>query len=88
MKDVFESIFHKELSAAKNEGWTAGRNEGWTAGRDEGWVAGRNEGWVAGRNEERANIISRMLAGGMTPQQIADIIALPLSEVLALSGGA
>ena len=64
MKDVFESIFHKELSAAKNEGWTAGRNE------------------------ERANIISRMLAGGMTPQQIADIIALPLSEVLALSGGA
>ena len=49
---------------------------------------GRDEGWTAGREEGRADIISRMLAGGMTPEQIADLISLPLAEVLALRGGA
>ena len=49
---------------------------------------GRSEGRREGRSEERADIISRMLAKGMTPEQISDLIALPLAEVLALRGGA
>ena len=40
------------------------------------------------RAEGRADIISRMLAGGMTPQEVANLIALPLAEVLALRGEA
>ena len=52
--------------------------------RDEAWRAGE----AKGRREGEANIITRLLAGGMTPEQISDIIALPLAEVLALRGGA
>ena len=48
---------------------------------------GLSEGLTEGRREERANIISRMLAGGMTPEQISDLIALPLAEVLAAAAG-
>ena len=80
MRDVFEDIFHKELARERTEGLTEGRREGLTEGL--------REGLTEGRREERANIISRMLAGGMTPEQISDLIALPLVEVLALRGGA
>ena len=59
MKDVFESIFHKELLEKESRG----------------------------RSEGRADIISRMLKRGMTPEQVADLIALPVAEVLALRGG-
>ena len=76
MRDVFEDIFHKELAKERTEGLSEGLTEG------------RREGLTEGRREERANIISRMLAGGMTPEQISDLIALPLAEVLALRGGA
>ena len=88
MRDVFEDIFHKELAKERTEGLTEGRREGLTEGRREGLTEGRREGLTEGRREERANIISRMLAGGMTPEQISDLIALPLAEVLALRGGA
>ena len=42
---------------------------------------GYEEGMEKGKAEERAALVRRMLAKGFTPQQVADTLEIPLSEV-------
>ncbi|MBQ7263068.1 MAG: hypothetical protein IJR14_05040, partial [Synergistaceae bacterium] len=49
----------------------------------EGEARGIEKGEARGRKEGRLDIISRMLGHGMSPQQVADVTALPVAEILA-----
>ena len=57
------------------------REEGRAEGREEGRAEGREEGRAEGREEERAKLIIRMLANGMTPEQISSFTGIPIEEV-------
>jgi hypothetical protein len=52
--------------------------EGWEEGREEGLVKGREEGLVEGREEAAKNLRDF----GMTPEQIAQALKLPLETVM------
>lgn len=56
------------------------RNEGRKEGRNEG----RNEGRHEGKNAERIRIIRKKLEKGMSAEQIAELLELPLEEVMKL----
>ena len=49
--------------------------------REEGRAEGREEGRAEGREEERAKLIIRMLANGMTPEQISSFTGISIEEV-------
>ncbi|WP_143762612.1 MULTISPECIES: hypothetical protein [unclassified Cohnella] len=59
----------------------AWRRWGYEDGIKEGLEKGKAEGKVEGKAEERAAIVRRMLAKGFTPQQVADTLEIPLTEV-------
>ena len=87
----------KELSADERERLLAEDREktrrdnaayyetGLVEGRAEGLVEGREAGLVEGRAEGYANIITHMLAQGLSPEQISSFTGVTLSEVNALA---
>ena len=70
------------------EGEARGRAEGEAKGRAEGEAKGRAEGEAKGRAEGeakgRADTVRRMLARGLSPEQIAEYTDLSLDEVKRL----
>ncbi|MCY3034523.1 hypothetical protein QP440_02715 [Aerococcus urinae] len=50
-------------------------------GREEGIATGREGGIEIGRESERKSTIQKMIASGMTTDQISVILDLPLEEV-------
>ena len=63
------------------EGLEKGRKEGLEKGRKEGLEKGRKEGKTEGINEEKVATAKRLLAMGLTPQQVADGTQLTAEEV-------
>ena len=56
--------------------------EGYAKGRDEGLA----EGVIKGREEGRADAAKRMVASGMTQEQVAAILQLSANELDTLFG--
>ena len=67
------------------EGYAKGRDEGLAEGvikgREEGREEGRAEGRAEGREEGRADAVKRMIASGMTKEQVAAILELSTKEI-------
>jgi flagellar biosynthesis/type III secretory pathway protein FliH len=61
------------LRKGREEGWEEGRGEG----REEGLEKGREEGLEKGREEERGEAVKKLLAYGMTPEQVSQALQLP-----------
>ena len=70
---MFVSDYKNTIEYAKEEGREIGRAEG----RAEGRVEGREEG----REMERIAIVKKMLASGMTAEQISEILQIPIEQV-------
>jgi predicted transposase/invertase (TIGR01784 family) len=47
----------------------------------EGYAKGRDEGLAEGREEGRADAAKRMIASGMTKEQVAAILELSIKEI-------
>ncbi|MCM1282949.1 MAG: hypothetical protein NC242_04805 [Roseburia sp.] len=48
--------------------------------------AGEREAWIMeGQAEERREIITRMLHSGKTPEEIAELLNIPLVEIKAVA---
>ena len=68
------------------KGREEGRAEGRAEGREEGRAEGREEGRAEGREEGRADAAKRMVASGMTKEQVAAILQLSANELDTLFG--
>ena len=71
------------LEKIEARGLARGLNEGRIAGLNEGRIAGLNEGRIAGI----ASTARRMLARGVSPEQVVDFTGLSPDEVEALRSG-
>ena len=81
----FEEMVRREaLLQGRQLGREEGRKEGLEEGRKEGREEGRKEGRKEGREEEKRNIALKLLARGMTPEQVSDLVDLPVEEVRKL----
>ena len=60
--------------------------EGYAKGRDEGLAEGEIKGREEGREEGRADAAKRMIASGMTKEQVAAILQLSANELDTLFG--
>ena len=60
--------------------------EGYAKGRDEGLAEGVIKGREEGREEGRADAAKRMVASGMTKEQVAAILQLSANELDTLVG--
>ena len=60
--------------------------EGYAKGRDEGLAEGVIKGREEGREEGRADAAKRMVASGMTKEQVAAILQLSANELDTLFG--
>ena len=60
--------------------------EGYAKGRDEGLAEGVIKGREEGREEGRADAAKRMIASGMTKEQVAAILQLSANELDTLFG--
>ena len=73
------------IEDALQEGYAKGRDEGLAEGvikgREEGRAEGRAEGREEGREEGRADAAKRMVASGMTKEQVAAILELSTKEI-------
>ena len=78
------------IEDALQEGYAKGREEGLAEGvikgREEGREEGRAEGRAEGREEGRADAAKRMVASGMTKEQVAAILELSANELDTLFG--
>ena len=72
--------FRETLEAAKEEVKAKGLAEGRAEGRAEGHAEGRAEGRAEGIN----SVIKQMHTKGMSIQQIADIVEMPVDEIQAI----
>ena len=70
------------IEDALQEGYAKGRDEGLA----EGVIKGREEGREEGRAEGRADAAKRMVASGMTKEQVAAILQLSANELDTLFG--
>ena len=60
--------------------------EGYVKGRDEGLAEGVIKGREEGREEGRADAAKRMVASGMTKEQVVAILQLSANELDTLFG--
>ena len=78
------------IEDALQEGYAKGLDEGLAKGvikgREEGRAEGRAEGREEGREEGRADAAKRMVASGMTKEQVAAILQLSANEQDTLFG--
>ena len=65
------------IEEALQEGYVKGLDEGLA----EGVIKGRAEGREEGREEGRADAAKRMVASGMTKEQVAAILQLSTKEI-------
>ena len=70
-------LFVDSNRISREEGIAEGRAEGIAEGRAEGIAKGRAEGIA----EEKKAAVKRSLALGLSPEQVAKIVNMPLSEV-------
>ena len=70
------------IEEALQEGYAKGRDEGLA----EGVIKGREEGRAEGREEGRADAAKRMVASGMTKEQVVAILQLSANELDTLFG--
>ena len=69
------------IEEALQEGYVKGRDEGLAEGVIKGRAEGRAEGREEGREEGRADAAKRMVASGMTKEQVAAILELSIKEI-------
>ena len=72
------------IEDALQEGYAKGRDEGLAEGVIKGREEGREEGRAEGREEGRADAAKRMVASGMTKEQVAAILELSTKEINTL----
>lgn len=93
LKAIRETKLEEARAAAAKEaqakGMAQGMAEGRAEGRAEGMAMGRAEGMAQGmaqgRSEERRRLAERMLASGMSPEQVAQLTELPPEELSRLA---
>ena len=68
------------IEDALQEGYAKGLNEGLA----KGMMKGREEGKAEGRSEGRADAAQKMLASGMSREQVADILQMTATELETL----
>ena len=87
-RNAFKYATAKGMAQGRAEGEAKGRAEGEAKGRAEGEAKGRAEGEAKGRAEGeakgRADTARRMLAHGLSPEQIAKYTDLSLDEIKTL----
>jgi predicted transposase/invertase (TIGR01784 family) len=91
-EDTVASLFERTLEEAyqkkRMEGLKRGLEEGHTKGieegRQEGRQEGRKEGRQEGRHEAAVNTARKLLARGMEPADVADLVELSIEEVRAV----
>ena len=85
MRERAETDYRNAFKYATAKGMAQGRAEGEAKGRAEGEAKGRAEGEAKGRAEGeakgRADTVRRMLARGLSPEQIAEYTDLSLDEI-------
>ena len=69
------------IEDALQEGYAKGLDEGLAEGVIKGREEGREEGRAEGREEGRADAAKRMIASGMTKEQVAAILELSTKEI-------
>ena len=74
------------IEDALQEGYAKGLDEGLAEGMIKGREEGRAEGREEGREEGRADAAKRMIASGMTKEQVAAILELSANELDTLFG--
>lgn len=81
VREVYQML-HVELERLPSYclGLEQGQAKGRLEGRQEGWQEGRQEG----RQEAARAVAQRLLARGMSPEDVADITGLPFAEVARL----
>ena len=77
MRERAETDYRNAFKYATAKGMAQGRAEGEAKGRAEGEAKGRAEGEAKGR----ADTVRRMLAHGLSPEQIAEYTDLSLDEI-------
>ena len=81
-------MFSTAIAEGEAKGWVKGREEGRAEGREEGRVEGREEGRAEGIQQgaelRTLEIARRMLAKGDSPEDIADLTGLSVTEVCKL----
>ena len=82
IEEALQEGYAKGLDEGLAEGVIKGREEGRAEGRKEG----REEGRAEGREEGRADAAKRMVASGMTKEQVAAILQLSANELDTLFG--
>ena len=74
------------IEDALQEGYAKGLDEGLAKGVIKGREEGREEGRAEGREEGRADAAKRMIASGMTKEQVVAILQLSANELDTLFG--
>lgn len=77
--DILNSIA-EQLEDAKKEAAAAGLAEG----RAEGWVEGCAEGLAEGVESGRAEVIKKLVAGGVPVEQISSLLGMPADDIMKL----
>ncbi len=84
----YQEAFTEGLQEGRLEGLQEGRLEGRQEGRLEGRQEGRQEGRLEGRQEGREeitrNIVLRLNNLGYASEAIAEILGLPVDEILPI----
>ncbi len=81
-----EALFDNEqiVRAYTKEKIEEGREEGWRDGWNDGRAAGWNDGQKEGERKRAVETAQRMIRKGMSPETVADLADLSLSDVLAV----
>lgn len=97
LKEVEISAFTEEELRAYDKFWDSVRTEksmiydsvqkGFEKGKAEGKAEGRAEGKAEGRTEEKLDVAKRLLAMGLSEEQVSTGTGLPIEEVLQLKAG-
>ena len=73
--------YEYSFKQARADALTEGRAEGMAQGMAKGMAQGRAEGEAKGRAKGMADTARRMLARGLSPEQIAEYTDLSLGEI-------
>ena len=84
--EMIEDALQEGYAKGRDEGLAEGVIKGREEGREEGRAEGRAEGREEGREEGRADAAKRMVASGMTKEQVAAILQLSANELDTLFG--
>ena len=68
----------------QKEGRMLGQKEGRLLGQEEGRRLGQQEGLAQGKSLLLKNLIRKKLQKGLSPEEIADVLEVELSTILAL----